>query len=54
MGFKAFLGHMIGVYSFENYRHVGIKSIKAKGLRKAFLKAKKREIGYRRALEIEN
>lgn len=54
MRLKAFLRNIIGIYTFEDYRIVGIKLIKAKGLRRAFLKIKQRKIGYKRGIEIEN
>ena len=54
MGLKAFLRHAIGVYTYDDYRNVGIKLIKAKGLRRVLLKIKQRKIGYKRGLEIEN
>lgn len=54
MGIRTFFRHVIGIYTFEDYRNVGTKLIKAKGLRRAFLKIKQRKIGYKRGLEIEN
>ena len=54
MGLRTVLRHVIGIYTFEDYRNIGEKLIRAKGLRKALLKVKQRKIGYRRGLEIEN
>lgn len=54
MSIRSVLRHMINVWTFEDYRDVGLKLIKAKGFRKSLLKIKQRKIGYKRGIEIEN
>ena len=54
MNFRALLRHIVGVWTFEDYRNVDIKLINANGFKKKLLKLKQRKIGYRRGIEIEN
>lgn len=54
MNIALLLRHIVGVYTFEDYRTVGIKLITAKGFRRKLLELKQRKIGYKRGIEIEN
>lgn len=40
MSVRAFLRHIVGVWTFEDYRNVGIKLITAKGFRRKLLELK--------------
>ena len=54
MKMPEFIRHLVGIWTFEDYRSVGIKLINAKGLRRLFLQYRLKMIGYKRGLEIEN